>query len=153
MKKSNPSNLFLILSPITFGILFSILMIFLGVISTQKARDHYRSKKLMRSIQQIGRIRLGPGGLVNSPEPPAAAPVKRKNWFTEYELRYPLMVLPLFIVGFSLVRLLFGSLPERNPFSVSDSMRRSLLAMVCLLLLSPAFLILYLWSLRVGLIG
>ena len=82
-----------------------------------------------------------------------ATPAKHKNFFADYETGLPLMALPLLFVGLYLARMIFGQLPDRNPFAVSDLLRRSLMVMICSFILSPACLIFYVWALRIGLIG
>lgn len=144
--RTNQSQSPLFLIPLVVGFLFAVLMVYLGVISTEKARDHYRSKKVEVSIQKMMRS-INPGN--------TQPPVKEKNWFLKYEVQLLVFALPLAIVGFRLVwmAIVSGELPDRNPLGLSDSMRRSLLAMVSLFILSPAFLLAYIWALRVGVIA
>jgi hypothetical protein len=72
----------------------------------------------------------------------------------KYEVQLLLVAIPLVFLGVSFLLTVIGRrpLPERNPFHLHDSLRRSVLAMVCSFILSPGLLILYIWALRVGLI-
>jgi hypothetical protein len=146
-------NILVSVIPLGAALLFAGLMLYFAAISTQPARDHYRSKRLTESVQKVAQLRLTPEGMRYDKPASESAPAKQKNWFAKYELNLPLTALPLMFLGFYLARMIFSRLPDRNPFRVSDLMRRSLLVMVCSFILSPAFLMLYVWSLRIGLIG
>jgi hypothetical protein len=128
-------------------------MLFFAIISTEKARNHYKGNKLAESVQKLRPVRINVPGM-NRTDPLPPPPVKKKNWFVKYELRLPLLAVPLIIVGMNFgLMAIRGQFPERNSFHVDDSIRRSLLVMVCSFILSPGLLILYIWALRVGLIG
>lgn len=146
MMNRNSTALPIHLIPLVVGLLFAAGMLFLAVISTEKARNHYKSQETEASIRKMMRS-INPGNV--------QPPVKEKHWFVKYEVQLLLYALPLIIIGLHLTSMAIGSgrLPERNPLGLSDSMRRSLLLMVCSFILSPAMLLTYIWALRVGLIG
>ncbi len=151
------ANVWLCLIPLIIGFLFATLMFYFAVISTKKARNHYKAGKLAESVQKLGQIDFSPEWMKDENKPtPTPTPLKEKNWreyFTEYEPLTPLFILPFLVFGLYLSSMIFTSLPDHNPFDLSDLMRRSFLAMICSFALSPAILILYLWALRIGLIG
>jgi hypothetical protein len=147
------SQLYLI--PLVVGLLFAGLMVFFGVISTEKARNHYRANKLVEALQKFGPPRINASGTNRTFDPPKIPSVKKRSWYVKYEVRILLMAVPLAIFGLSFVPMAIGVRPPpaRNPLNLDDSMRRSVLFMICSFLLSPACFLLYIWALRVGLIG
>ena len=54
--KIKTKNNWLAWIPFVFGLLFVVLMIFLAVISTEKARKHYQGKKLQIPVKFINAI-------------------------------------------------------------------------------------------------
>ncbi len=160
-RKNNFSS-WLCLIPLAVGFLFAALMFYFAVISTENARRHYQAKKMQESIQGISKINGMPQmprfpGDKSTPTPtPIPTPKPEKDWrkkIGDYEVGHPMMALPALIFGLWLASIAFGTLPARNPLGLSDLTRRCLLAMICSFVLSPAILILYIWALRIGLIG
>jgi len=160
-RKTNFSS-WICLIPLGIGFLFAALMFYFAVISTEKARNHYQAKKLQESIQGISQINVMPKmpafpGDKSTPTPtPVPTPKPEKDWrkkLGDYEIGSPMLALPFLLFGLWLASVAFGTLPARNPFGLSDLLRRSILLMVCSFVISPALLLLYLWALRIGWIG
>jgi len=146
------SQLYLI--PLVVGLLFAGLMILLGIISTEQARNHYKANRLEEAVRKLGQIRIETPGMSRTSPPPQPS-VKKRSWYVRYEIRILILAVPFGLIGLSFVPMVIGvrSLPARNTLNLDDAMRRSLLFMICLFILSPASLLLYIWALRVGLIG
>jgi len=139
---------------------FRALMFYFAFISTENARRHYQAKKLEKSIQGISQQSAMPKmpDFTNSKRTPTPTPMPKpeKDWrknVGDYEIGSPMLALPALIFGLWLASIAFGTLPARNPLGLSDLTRRSILAMTCSFVISPALLILYIWALRMGFIG
>ncbi len=157
--RKNNSGFWLCLIPLFVGFLFAALMFYFAIISTENARRHYQAKKLLENIQGIVQpINIPkPSWDKTTPTPtPTPTPKPEKDWrkkIRDYEISSPMLAVPVLIFGLYLAFITVGTLPARNPFGLSDLLRRSVLAMACSFLISPALLLLYLWALRIGLIG
>lgn len=136
---------FIGLIALIFGLVFAAGMFFLAVSLTEKSRDHYQ-KKLQLSKIDFSSISVI--GNDSKPKPPREKSLGETLKF--YEIQFLMIVFPLLLFGFALTRLALETLPERNPFQLSDFARRGVLGMVCLILLSTAFSLLYIWFLRIG---
>ena len=145
MKKIQVGD-FIGLIPLTFGLVFAAGMIFFTFTLTESSRQHYQTKKEWSKVD-FSAITFGGK---------ASQKVKReKTWsetFDFYEIQFLILALPLIIFGSVLTTITFGTLPERNPLGLTDLARRGFLGTVCLILLSTGLFILYIWSLRVGLL-
>lgn len=145
MKKS--VNIGLCLIPLVFGFLFASAMFYLAVNVTEYSREHYQAK--MREKKINFNVLRNDGTTKTRPKP-------GKTWretIEDYEFQILVIALPLLVFGLGLASITVGTLPERNPLGLSDLMRRGVLAMACLMVISPAILLLYIWTLRIGLIG
>ncbi|MCY7347812.1 MAG: hypothetical protein LH614_16560 [Pyrinomonadaceae bacterium] len=157
--RKNDFSFWLCLIPLAVGFLFAALMLFLAVISTENSRRHYQAKRLLENIQGIVQpiIIPKPSWDKTTPTPtPTPTPKPKKDWrkkIGDYEIGAPMLAVPALIFGLYLAFVTVGTLPARNPLGLSGLMRRSILAMACSFLISPALLLLYLWALRMGLIG
>lgn len=145
MKKFQ-ANDFIGLLPLAFGLIFAAGMINLAVNLTENSRRHYQTKKQWSKVD-FSSITIG--GTTSGQKP------KREKTWSEtlgfYEIQFLIIALPLFVFGLGLLKITFGILPERNPLGLSNFARRVFLGMVCLILLSTGFFLIYIWALRVGL--
>jgi hypothetical protein len=155
------------LIPLAIGVFFVLMMIFFAVISTEKAREHYQAKKLQESIHQVSQIKIGSSNpairmLENSSRSPdttpTPTPAREKTLFEQmdyYEIYFPITALGATIFGLRLFGLVIGIYKVRNrSFTAKTPLfLRNVWAMFALMCFSFALLLLYIWALRIGLIG
>ena len=156
------------LIPLGFGLLFILLMIYLGFISTEGARRHYQGKKIQKDIEGLNQIDFTPKmpvfpndnrPVTPTPTPkPTPKPTPERSWrqkFSDYEIRLLLPLLPLLLVGLEFSGLAIGllELKRKKPGYKNPLILKSFFAMVACITLSFPLLLLYIWALRMGLIG
>ena len=173
-KSNNRTNNFpawLSLIPPGIGILFAALMVYLGVVSSEKARDHYRGKRFQEIFEKVKAPEVPKidfpklpelSGDKTTPTPtamptpkPSPTPKPETNWrekMEDYEIEYPLEALPVLLFGLALAFAAFRKFPARSSENPTFSMASSLLIMCSFFAVSFALLILYLWALRIGLL-
>lgn len=150
--------------PLLIAVLFAAVMFYLAVISTDRASGHYKWRVVQKNIESISAKKLA--NLPNfpfseatpTPTPtPIPTPADFREKFTEFSAKYDpsflFMFITLLMPGVVFFRSAVGgvSLPKVNP--LHDSLRRDVFIMLASFFLSPAFYFLYVWTLRVGLIG
>lgn len=161
--KTNWKNNRLAWIPLGFGLLFVPLMIFVAVISTEKARDHYLGKKTQETFSQLSRMTENlpkikfPGDKTTPTPTPTPKPKLEKSWsekIGDYEPYFLIIALPVFFVGLKFAGLSLGvlSLKNKNPQYQNPLILTNFYAMVACIALSFSLVVLYLWALRVGLI-
>ncbi|HRH42914.1 MAG TPA: hypothetical protein PKY82_14895 [Pyrinomonadaceae bacterium] len=162
-QKNNLSSR-LCLIPLGIAVLFAMLMLFFAIISTEKAREHFQAKKTQGNIQQMAqKIRetpmmpVFPNDKTLTPTP-IPTPTPQKSLLKQmeyYETGYLIMVAPLLVFGLQMAGLTLGFYqPKLKTYlKIPMKLRKSLFAMLTSFTLTPAILILYIWALRVGLIG
>lgn len=135
------------LIPLACGLIFAAGMFFLAFSLTERSREHYQKKLQWSKVDFSSIINIGGDSKPKS---------EREKTLSEtigfYEIQFPIIALPLFFFGFGLSKIALGILPERNPLGLSDFARRGCLGMVCLILLSTGIFLMYIWTLRVGLL-
>lgn len=163
MRNKQASN-WLFLIPLGIGFLFAALMFYFTVISTEKARNHYRAKKLQEAVQHFGQLDFSPKtpvfpGQTRTPTPtPTPKPKTEKDWreiIDDYEIFLLVMVIaPLLFFGLKFAGLTIGlfELKRKDPLVETILLLRSIFAMLTSFTLSPALFFLYIWALRMGLI-
>jgi hypothetical protein len=149
--------------PLIFGLLFVCLMIVVAVISTEKARNHYQGKKIQEAVSNIPKAKdLAPKIDIfkdKTPTPtPIPTPKPEKSWtekIGEYEIYFVIVALPVFFLGLKFAGLSLGVLRLKNKDLQYQTplILINFYAMVACICLSFSLVILYLWALRVGLIG
>jgi hypothetical protein len=150
---------YLFIIPLFIAVGFAGLMIWLAIISTENAREHYRAKKFNEAVRNLAKNPLGQNNpafeIFNTKKTPTPTPTPEKTKsFLEtaeyYEASYLIIAFFLLITGLRFLKFLFSKLPARNPLQLSDLTIRCVFLMLCSLVFSPAFFILYIWLLRNG---
>ncbi len=130
------------------GILFAALMFYVGMIGTENARKEYRETRSMQKIQEFGLSQKNDNS--ENTQIPEKKESRVEKFLAEYEPFYIFWIIVLLFIGFSLIKFSFISMPKNNPLNMSDLTRRSLVLMCATFFLSPGFLLLYIWTIKVG---
>lgn len=158
MKKQSA---YLFIIPLFFAVGFAVLMFYLAVISTEKAREHYRAKKFNEKMADFNNLSIGRNNPAlnifntkTTPTPTPTPPPEKTKSFLEtakyYEASYLILVVILLIFGSQFLPYLFNKLPKRNSLQLSRLTIRCVFLMCCSFVFCPAFFILYIWLLRNG---
>ena len=112
---------------------------------------------MQEAAYQVSQIQITNPAL-SKPAPTSESTPPNKSWLEtmkNYETGYLIAVIPLLAISWQLISLTLGfKEPKQKPYlKMNWKLRKSLLAMIPSFILSPALLILYIWALRVGLIG
>ena len=130
------------------GFLFAALMFYVGIIGGENARKEYRETRSMQKIQQFALSQKNDKS--GSTQIPEKKESRVGKFLTDYEPFYIFGIIPLLLIGFSLTKISFTSLPNNNPLNMSDLTRRCGVLMCASFFISPGLLLLYIWMIKVG---